>query len=179
MANDNLTGVKATYYRIDGGNWTKYSSQFMISSEGEHLIEYYSIDNVLNHKRIKNITINIDKTKPSVEISQPQDKKLYIFGRAIIPTFRSTIIIGRIEVMVNASDSVSGIAKVSILVDNVEKINFTKPPYEWRWGGNIGRHTLKVVAYDDAGWSSSQEREVRIYSLFGGSSQVEAMAKID
>ena len=176
QAHDNLTGVKKIYYRINNATWKEYSSQFKISKEGKHFVEYYSIDEALNKEKVKNVTIKIDKTKPKVDIVTPREKRLYIFGRDVFPTFRMTIIIGKITVLANASDNISGIAKVSFLVDNEEKINFTKPPYEWKWGGDIGRRTLKVVAYDKAGLSNSKEMDVKIYSLFKPKQSAEKLA---
>jgi len=165
-AADNLAGVEKTFYRLDNGTWEEYTSPVKISEEGEHIFEYYSVDKAANKENVKNVTIKIDKTKPSLEIVSPQEKKLYIFGRAIFPTLRNTIIIGKITVEINANDSISGIEKVIIFVNGEERINFTKPPYEWRWGGEIGRRTLKIVVKDVAGWNQTKEMEVRIISLF-------------
>jgi PKD repeat protein len=172
-ATDNLSGIEETYYRIDKGNWTEYSTAFILSKEGEHLIEYYSIDKAGNKETIKNITIKIDKTKPVVSILTPRERRLYIFGRDIMPTLRMTIIIGKIDVKIDAADNISGISHVKIFVNDEERANLTSPPYEWRWGGDIGRRTLKVVAYNDAGLNSSSEMDVKIYSLFKGGAQVE------
>jgi len=164
-ANDNLSGVKETYYRIDNISWNKYTTSITISDEGTHLIEFYSYDNVMNKENVKNKTIKIDRTKPVVKITSPKEKRLYVFGRDILPA-RKTIVIGKITVTADVSDNISGISNVSFLVDNKEVANFTEPPYEWKWGGQVGLKTLKVVAYDKAGWNESKEREVRIISLF-------------
>ena len=165
QASDSLSGVDSTYYKLDNGSWIKYSSQFVISSEGIHSLEYYSKDKAGNNESVKNVTIKIDKTAPYVNITMPQQGKLYIFGRAILPLFK-TVIIGKIDVNIQASDNVSGISKVVIYVNNEERANLTSPPYEWRWGGDMGKRTLKVVAYNGAGLNSSMEMQVRIYSLF-------------
>ena len=165
QAQDSLSGVDSIYYRLDNGNWTKYSSQLTISKEGSHLLEYYSTDKAGNNESIKNITIKIDKTPPNIEITMPEEGKLYIFGRAILPLFK-TIIIGKIDVKINASDNISGISKVIIYVNNEERANLTSSPYEWKWGGDMGKRTLKVVAYNGAGLNNSKEMQVRIYSLF-------------
>jgi len=177
-ATDNLSGVKETYYRIDKGNWTKYSKAFIISDEGEHLLEYYSVDNAGNKEAVKNTTIKIDKTKPSVDILMPEEKRLYIFGRKIMPTFRMTIVIGKIDVKIDACDNTSGISHVKIFVDDEERANLTSPPYEWKWGGDIGRKTLKIVAYNGAGLNNSKEMDVKIYSLFRPRNSSMATAQI-
>ncbi|NPA91878.1 MAG: fibronectin type III domain-containing protein [Chloroflexi bacterium] len=40
---DTASGVTATYYRIDGGDWQE-GTQFTIEEDGKHTIEFYSID---------------------------------------------------------------------------------------------------------------------------------------
>ncbi|KAA0010513.1 MAG: hypothetical protein FE041_05200 [Thermoplasmata archaeon] len=65
-ANDNVSGVNVTKYKIDDGNWENYSGAFIISEEGEHTIKYYSIDNAGNEEDQKEINIKIDKTKPII-----------------------------------------------------------------------------------------------------------------
>lgn len=164
-AKDNTSGVDKIYYRINNGTWNEYKSSFKISEEKENLVEYYSTDKAGNKEETKNMTIKIDKTKPTIKISVPEDKKLYIFGRGLLPTLRKPIIIGKITVIVNASDNI-GIDIVKFYVNDEEKYNVTQSPYEWKWGGDIGRKTLKVEAFDFAGLKSSDEIEVFILSFF-------------
>ena len=163
--NETTTELNATYYRIDGGNWTVYEEEFVISDEGVHLLEFYSEDIAGNIEEIKNVTIKIDKSKPSVNIITPKEKRLYVFGRSILPTFRKTIVIGKIMVEANATDNI-GVAMVKFLVDNEEMANFTAPPYQWKWGGMFGTKELKVEAYDEAGLNDSKSMDVLIFSLF-------------
>jgi len=163
--NETTSGLNATYYRIDGGNWTVYEEPFVISSEGVHLLEFYSEDIAGNVEDIKNATIKIDKSKPSVEIITPQERRLYVFGRSIFPTFRKTIVIGKITVVANATDNI-GVAIVKFFVDGEEMANVTTPPYQWKWGGMFGTKNLTVAAYDEAGLSDSKNMDVLIFSLF-------------
>lgn len=165
VVNETTSGVNKTMYKLDDGNWTEYTSPFNISQEGEHLLLFYSIDNAGNKEDTKNATIKIDKTKPSVSILTPEEKKLYIFGRKILPTFRKTIILGKITVSLNATDNLY-MDYVLILVNGEEMANFTSPPYEWKWGGAIGNKNLTVEAYDEAGLKGVDSMDVFIVSLF-------------
>jgi len=163
--NETVSGVNATYYRLDGGNWSIYEEPFTISDEGVHLLEFYSDDEAGNVESVKNVTIKIDKTAPSIELTTPQEKRLYVFGRGILPTFRKTIIIGKITVEANATDNI-GVMNVKFFVDGTEMANITTPPYQWKWGGAFGNKNLTVVAYDAAGLEDSQSVDVLIFSLF-------------
>ncbi len=61
---DASSGLDITKYRIGDGNWQNYAGEFIVSTEGEHSIEYYSIDNAGNAESEKVLTIKIDKTNP-------------------------------------------------------------------------------------------------------------------
>ncbi|MCD6330783.1 MAG: PKD domain-containing protein [Thermoplasmata archaeon] len=165
IVNETVSGIKKTVYRIDEGNWTTYNQPFVISDEGEHLLEFYSEDFAGNVEEVKNVTIKIDKTPPSAEITTPLEKKLYIFGRKILPTFRKTIILGKITVTVNATDNLY-MDYVLIKVNGDVEANLTTSPYEWRWGGEIGNRNLSIEAYDDAGLKGEDYINVLIISFF-------------
>ena len=50
---------------------------------------------------------------------------------------------------------------VEFYIDDVLKANITSEPYSWTWTDKtFGRHTIKVVAYDDEGNSASDEIKV-------------------
>ncbi len=163
--NETLSGLNATFYRIDEGNWTLYKGDFNITEEGIHLLEFYSDDKAGNKENIRSTTIKIDKTSPQVDIVSPQEKKIYIFGRGILPTFKRTFIIGRITVEVNATDNIM-MYQVKFFVNGELMANDSTSPYEWKWGGAIGAKTLKVVASDGAGHETSKEINVFIISFF-------------
>ena len=164
-ATDATSGVDKTYYRIDNGSWNTYTASFKISTEGIHSLQYYSEDKAGNKELVKNVTIKIDKTKPSVSIVTPEEKRIYIFGRSILRTFKRTIIIGKITVEANATDNL-GIDIVKFYVDEEERGNATSPPYTWKWGGDFGRRELLVKAFDEAGLYESDTIDVTIFSLF-------------
>ncbi|TYP68889.1 OmpL47-type beta-barrel domain-containing protein [Paenibacillus methanolicus] len=48
---DQTTGVKATYYRINGGEWKTYSGPFEMNQVGERRLDFYSVDNVGNEEK--------------------------------------------------------------------------------------------------------------------------------
>jgi len=103
--------------------------------------------------------------KPLVNFKKPVDKYLYVFDREVISIpFRNTIILGGITV------EAEGVAidKVEFYIDDVLRCNDTVPPYEWLWNEfAIGRHEIKVIAYDSAGNKAEDRIDVMIFDLGG------------
>lgn len=65
------SGIKTTYYRIGGtGEFLEYEGPFTIDEECNHLIEYYSEDNLGNTEHpYKFQYVNVDNTPPTTTIS--------------------------------------------------------------------------------------------------------------
>ncbi|HWR63431.1 MAG TPA: aryl-sulfate sulfotransferase [Candidatus Thermoplasmatota archaeon] len=62
---DNISGVTHTYYQLDSGNWSIYSTPRVITNDGSHTIFYYSVDNAGNTELINGpFFFKIDKTPP-------------------------------------------------------------------------------------------------------------------
>lgn len=69
QATDDMSGVRYTYFQIDGGTWQE-GHGFILSSDGSHIINFFSIDYAGNFEEIKQVIIN-----------PPQpDKVLYVGG---------------------------------------------------------------------------------------------------
>jgi hypothetical protein len=98
-----------------------------------------------------------DNKDPTVLLLNP-DVALYILNNKISPFFM-TLVIGKIDINVSASDS-SGISRVVFYVDEEPMAEVLSEPYIWTWSrGSIikHRHTIKIVAYDNAGRYTSEE----------------------
>src|SRR5262249_36049428 len=67
-AKDNLSGVDATQYKLDGGSW-QVGTSVTISAEGVHTLYYASADKAGNVEATKSVQILIDLTKPSISAS--------------------------------------------------------------------------------------------------------------
>ena len=111
-------------------------------------------------------TKKTDTEAPLAGIQQPKGH-LYIGGKEIMPTISgNSIIIGNITINVSATDNLTGIDKVEFYIDDELKASLSKEPYEWLWDEKIiGKHTIKVVAYDNAGNTASDDEKVLILSL--------------
>jgi hypothetical protein len=108
-----------------------------------------------------------DVTAPTVEIMKPKNGGLYIFNREIIAGLGTyTFVFGEITVEVNAADALSTVAQIEFYMDGTLKETITEGIYRWHWSESaMGRHTIKVVAYDEAGNFAEMERIILIFSL--------------
>ncbi|MDX1812807.1 MAG: hypothetical protein R3240_12700, partial [Gammaproteobacteria bacterium] len=62
--------VVATNYRINNGEWQKYTSPFVVTNESsDNIVEFYSQDAAGNIEPVKNVHFKIDKTAPTMSCS--------------------------------------------------------------------------------------------------------------
>ena len=54
---DDGSGVSATLYRIDGGEWKTYTDPFEVRGEGNHTVEFFSRDAAGNNETIKSVIV--------------------------------------------------------------------------------------------------------------------------
>lgn len=60
------SGCKETKYRVDGGAWQTGNS-VNVSTEGDHLLEYYSTDNAGNQEAPRSVRAKLDTTAPVLQ----------------------------------------------------------------------------------------------------------------
>jgi hypothetical protein len=105
--------------------------------------------------------IVIDRMPPTIIITKPE-KALYAKNIKIMPFF-TTVILGSIEINVDASDDQTGMNRVEFYIDNSLKTTVTDTPYTWIWNEKTPfrpRHIITVFAYDNAGNQVSEEINV-------------------
>jgi hypothetical protein len=101
-----------------------------------------------------------DTTPPTLEITKPI-KALYFRNREIMPLAGGTLIIGKIDVNVTATDDDSGIDRVEFYANLQLLENDTTAPYSWLWSQTaFFRQTLTIKAFDKAGNFATQVLEV-------------------
>jgi hypothetical protein len=135
---DNTSGVAHTFCRLDSGTWIEYTAPIVLSSDGIHTLEYYSIDHAGNQEPIKGpFTLKLDQTKPEITLTKLQ------------------IDLFTIKFIAEVSDGVSGVDYVEFSIAGDLQYNDTVAPYEWTWSG-FGDYTVTATVYDKAGNSQSQ-----------------------
>jgi PKD repeat protein len=160
------SGVDATMYRIIGKNrsFQQYGEPLNLTAEDTHVIQYYSRDVAGNAERLRNVTVPIDRTKPSISIDVPRTSYLYINGREMLPLSmvnKAAVVIGSLTVQATAYDATAGVRNVSFSVDGEFRSIDNRTPYTWEWNENTaGAATLRVTAEDAAGHTASAEVSV-------------------
>ena len=116
--------------------------------------------------RVYSATITADNTVPELSIIKPENG-LYLFNRRFLPLGR-TIIFGPITIEIDADDT-SGISKVEFYVDNELEETVIDDPFDWYMNLRLLRkHNLKIIAYDHAGNTATESKDITVYNFFGG-----------
>jgi len=111
--------------------------------------QYTFTISALEVNKFKIKCIQGDIIPPDLQLIKPE-KGLYLFNKKIIPLL-TCIIFGDINIDVTASDEY-GIDRIEFYIDNVLKNTDDTIPYSWSWNDfSFGRHSLKVIVYDNAG----------------------------
>ncbi|RIX60089.1 PKD domain-containing protein [Paenibacillus nanensis] len=99
-----VSGVKHIEYRVNGGDWTVYTSPIVIQQNGVYTYEYRSTDNAGNVETAKSIELKLDKSAPVT---------LYHFDPIFARNNAGQMYISGFTVTLRASDSEpgSGVAK--------------------------------------------------------------------
>ena len=101
-----------------------------------------------------------DETPPTLLITKPINA-LYFLNTEIITLNGGALIIGPIDIEVNATDEDSGIDRVEFYVNMQQIGNDTSEPYSCRWSQSaFFRQTLEIKAFDKEGNIASEEIEV-------------------
>ena len=127
----------------------------------------FTVVDTLNTVARDTATVTIrtsDTTPPNVTITKPLANSLYLRNKRMLP-FPTTLLIGAIDVTVNASDADSNISSVTFSLNGILKKTATEPPYEWEWTERVfGRFTIEVAAYDEAGNNATDD--IIVWKLF-------------
>jgi hypothetical protein len=163
---DEVSGISRIMYRVDDGAWQTYREPFIVESDGQHVIEYYAVDNAGNEEPANTQEVKLDLYGPEITISRPYGH-LYLFDHALLPLpGNRTIVIGQVTVVASVVDTAtSGVAAAELYIDNELRRSFECTITYLLDEMMLGRHAIKVVAYDNAGNKSVREVTVAIFNL--------------
>jgi hypothetical protein len=134
------SGVAATYYKLDGGAEEEYIDPILVADDGEHTIEYRSVDNAGNWEDWKGpFDFKIDQTPPEI-----------IEFTAENTGFRKWLL------SLDVNDATSGVVKVEFYVDDELVGEVTSEPWEYEYQG--GGEQAQAIAYDEAGNSAASDK---------------------
>jgi hypothetical protein len=131
-----------------------------------HEYEYYSpyrMDAKAYNTQWMNISL--EKQKIEIRIAKPL-RALYLFNNRIFP-YKQAKIIGDIDIEAYAYEDWywpggnGAVEKMEFYIDGELKKTLYDEPFIWSWNNRTsGQHTIKVVAYDNNGYSDSKEIQV-------------------
>ena len=159
-ATDNLSGVAFTFYRVDGGAVQTYAGAFVLSTPGQHTVEFWSVDNLNNTEAVKSVAVKIDTVAPVVTASanpsaapkKPQPITVTISGSA------TDALSGISSASFNVIDEY-GVAQPSgpVTVQTNGTYSFTLSLPATKNGSDKNGHlyTIQVTGLDQAGNSTT------------------------
>ena len=134
---DAVSGVATTKYQIDGGAVQTYSSAVTISTQGDHTVTYWSVDNAGNVEDANTAHVKLDNVKPSTSLATTPltpDGTNNWFTQATV------------SFTLSGSDATSGVAHSYYTVDGGAQTAYT---------GSVaigqGDHTVTFWSVDNAG----------------------------
>lgn len=108
-SSDTVSGVASTEYRIDSGEWAAYAP-FTIAAEGNHLVEYCSVDTLGNREEIQALLLTIDNTPPQTAIQVGDTQYTASDGTLFVTSFT--------DFTLRAEDNSSGVGVISYRIDD-------------------------------------------------------------
>jgi len=135
-AADGESGVNHTYYQVDSGSWTPYTSPMNVSIEASHTLKYYSTDKAGNTESVKGpFSFKIDKTKPTTS-----------------HTFSGTIgsngwFISNVTITLTPTDATSGVNHTYYELDGSSWMTYVSSVVV----SSETNHSLKYYSVDKAG----------------------------
>jgi hypothetical protein len=69
IATDTLSGVNATFYRLNNGSWQSYFEPIVLVTGGNHQLDFYSVDVVGNVEAVQSVEIWIDRVLPESAVT--------------------------------------------------------------------------------------------------------------
>jgi predicted GH43/DUF377 family glycosyl hydrolase len=132
VATDDISGVASTFFSLDGNGFVE-GTQLTITTEGTHVLHFFSIDNAENIEETQTITLKIDKTPPLIEVNHPVYYSINAVG---------------MELDFMATDTLSGVKTLVGYLTNTEDVTLKIEP---SFVPEPGVYTLVVEAIDYAG----------------------------
>ncbi len=137
-ATDDSSGVRYIMYRWDSSAWAQYRGPVVMEYEGDHVLQYYAIDNAGNSQAVRTVSgIHLDRLGPAVTFEATQGCN-FPYG---------DIIIG-----FELSDQSSGVSYIGYSVDGGKMVQISKAARQITLAGlDNGTHSIVLTVKDSAG----------------------------
>lgn len=110
------SGLLNAAYKLDGGEWTKFSSStnFTVSAEGHHILKYFATDRAGNNEEEQLREFFIDKTTPEFLIRfNPSAKDLFFSGIDNISTTSAVTVLDK-DSQISLTDQAGNISVLKL-----------------------------------------------------------------
>jgi hypothetical protein len=144
VTGDDLSGVDYIEYKINDGEYSRYTVPISLSKEGPATITYKATDKVGNKELAKVINLIVDDTAPTVTVKSSEP--LFVNGNTQYSSPKNTY-------QLIAEDKSSGVKQIVYSVDNEPKQDYKNEPLKLE---KPGFHVINFYAIDNAG-NVSQE----------------------
>jgi len=143
---DDLSGVRTTFFSYDTRYKNAYNSPASahLLKDGDHMLNYYSVDNVKNEETKNTFNFYIDKISPLVTTTIEGDQ--YIGKYKYIST--------RTKIKMVATDNKSGVESITYCVDNKEFITYVS---QFNISERRGFHPISYNGTDNVKNKSSRK----------------------
>lgn len=130
---DSFSGIDRIEYRIDEGEWNRYSNPIMLPGDKTYHIQWNAIDVAGNVEGTREIDISVDTENPIATHQLNQEDGFTI-------------------IYINGSDAISGVADIYYKLDKGEYAEYTSPILVTR----PGRHVVHYYVTDQSGRRSEE-----------------------
>ena len=142
-------GVASTWFSLNRLPWQLYGVPFSVSTDGNHTVEFLSVDTEGRSESTKSTRVPIDRNPPVFLDLRPQ----------------GTVTSGNVLLQWNTEDQGSGVAHSEVSVDGGAFQNVgveRSTPVQL----SNGRHTVRLMAFDLAGNNASTEYAFQVDTSF-------------
>lgn len=133
---DDLSGIKAFQYSIDGAEYMGYTAPLLLSTEGDKLLKYYAYDNVGNAEVPHEKRFTVDTTAPNTYY--------HVTGLSL----EKKLISQASVIYLEPTDQRSGVANTWFAFDNEPKRMYSSKEIPFQ-ALSEGEHTLWFSSIDN------------------------------
>ena len=127
--------VEATWCNLDAGGWAEYQGAMVVTADGVHTVEYYSVDGEHNVEAVRSEVAGIDRAFPTARFVSSSE----------------TYFAEDVTVVWSRSDNVSGVNRSELSLDGSRYIPFGMATSHTFADMVDGMHTVFLRVYDNAG----------------------------
>ena len=155
LANDKLTGINKTEYKINESDFIEYKEKFYLNNYGLNIIKFHSIDNVNNREKLKTSSVVLDNLPPKIFVRFSIES----VGEKTIDSLSLQIYPKHTHIYIAATDKNSGTAKILYSINNDNFVDYSVNNNILKGSAftKTGKYKLTIKAIDKLGNQAEKE----------------------